>query len=82
VSDANKPTVYGMEVGPLPANATPLEAVAVVKVLEADGEISLAVRVTTALTPWEVAGLLRSAQILNDARILDGCTPSGDDDET
>lgn len=45
----------------LPDHSTPLEAVAVIKVLDKDGDLALAVRTTAGLTEWECVGMLTAA---------------------
>jgi hypothetical protein len=54
--------IFGLEVDPpLPDRWTPLEAVAVVKCLDEDGEMALQVTATPALTRWESLGMLNAA---------------------
>ena len=53
--------VLGLEVESLPENWTPLEAVAVVKALDADGVLRLLVRPTRGVTAWEAVGMLTVA---------------------
>lgn len=54
-------SVYNLDIEPLPEATTPLEAVVVIKVLDADGEVSLWVRTTAGLNGWERLGMLEIA---------------------
>jgi hypothetical protein len=83
MSDANKPTVYGLEIEPLLPHAVPLEAVVVVRTLDAEGDVSIALRSTPGIYIWDKAGLLRAAQVINDELLRRSFigTGEGDDDE-
>lgn len=54
--------IFGLEpVKSLPPNYTPLEAVAIVKCLDEDGDLALSIRTTGGLTIWELVGMLTAA---------------------
>ena len=54
--------IFGLEPHePLPEHWTPLEAIAIVKCLDADGDTALVLTSTEALSCWEAAGMLQSA---------------------
>lgn len=74
--------IFGLEPrGPLPENWTPLEAIAVVKCLAADGEIVLHLSSTPALPSWEAIGMLTVAlDVRRDAQ-RQGFCPLDEDDE-
>ena len=55
----------------LPDNWTPLEAVAVVKCLDENGDLSFAIRSTSTLSDWECFGLLELAAKSQAKSILD-----------
>lgn len=65
--------IFGLEPSSeLPENWTPLDAVAVVKCLDEDGDLAFVIRSTETLSNWECFGLLEMAakcqanDILND----------------
>lgn len=74
MSDANGPTVFGLSLAPLAPNATPIEAVVVVKTLDPDGDVVLDLRFTDGLSTWDRAGMLRAAQVVTDQSLRDGFT--------
>lgn len=53
--------IFGLETNNLPENWTPLDAVAIVKCLDEDGELGFAIRNTKTLSTWESFGLLEIA---------------------
>lgn len=54
--------IAGLEVLDLPAGWTPLEASAVVKCLDEDGNVALFLRATETLSSWESLGMLSAAR--------------------
>jgi hypothetical protein len=65
--------IFGLEPSePLPAGWTPLDAVAVVKALDEDGELAFAVRSTVTLSDWECFALLRLAASVQEREIMEG----------
>lgn len=65
----------------LPENATPLEAVAVVKYIDADGIVGLSLITTSNLTSWECVGMLRAAETSMNWHLQDGFNVVEDDDD-
>jgi hypothetical protein len=54
--------IFGLESKhALPENWTPLEAVAIVKCLDQDGEVALDLAATAGVTSWESLGMLVAA---------------------
>ena len=79
--DANKPTVYGLEVQPLPAHWTPVEAVIIVRALDEEGVTQLSLRMTDGLATWDSAGLLRAGQVITDGILARAFRLSDEDDD-
>lgn len=53
--------IFGLESrGPWPEGWTPLEAMAVVKALNEEGQLALVLASTAGLSCWEAAGMLRA----------------------
>jgi hypothetical protein len=50
---------YGIALEEIPAHATPLEAVVIVKALDEDNQLCLYRRGSNGLTPWEIVGILQ-----------------------
>lgn len=51
--------VVGIDVGPeLEAEATPVEAMVILKYLDSEGRMQIALRLSEGWTTWEVSGLL------------------------
>lgn len=71
---------YGLDTGPLPEGEQPLEAIAVVKCLSADGDgpeaVHLSTRGSDGLNIWEAIGMLDCAR----RDLLDQYAASLDDD--
>ena len=55
-------TAYGLDIGDLPDDWTPLELVTVIRCLDQDGNETAAMRTTDGLQDWEIVGLLRTAE--------------------
>lgn len=72
--------VYGLEAPPLPDGWTPLEAVTVVKCLDADGSAALVSKVTDGLSMWECVGML-SAVLDSQRADIQRCFIDPDDEE-
>jgi hypothetical protein len=53
--------IFGLKTRPLPTKWTPLDAVAVIKCLNEDGELGFVIRSTKTLSSWESVGLLKVA---------------------
>ncbi len=54
-------TVYGVQLEDIPHDATPLEAIVIVKALDENGEHCLYRRGSEGLSPWETIGMLQIA---------------------
>lgn len=58
----------------------PIEAVAVVKMMDSEGRIYLAHRSTSALRCWDIIGMLRSMQLDVECQLVqDTCPADGED---
>lgn len=55
--------IFGLEAPGLPDGWTPLEACAVVKALDENGIVRLALRYTQGVSTWEALGMVRAADI-------------------
>lgn len=64
--------IFNLETEPLPENWTPLDAVAVVKCLDEEGNLSFVIRSTQSLTDWECYGLLAVSSKIQAKEIMDG----------
>lgn len=53
--------VYGLDLGPLGDGYIPLEAIAIVKALDGDGDPTLVIRHARNLNDWERVGMLSTA---------------------
>jgi hypothetical protein len=51
--------IFGLEIENVPASYTPLDATALVKCLDDDGNLTLVVRSTETLQSWELVGILQ-----------------------
>lgn len=50
--------LFGLELSPLPEGCTPIEAIAIIKCLDPDGDICVFTRATDGLSVWDRVGLL------------------------
>jgi len=66
--------IFGLETSEpeLPPKWTPLEAVAVIKCLDEEGNLGFVIRSTESLSPWECFGLLELAAKSQAKDIVDG----------
>jgi len=71
--------IYGLELGPLGEGYIPLEAICIVKALDADGDMTLVIRHAGAINDWERIGMLTAA--LDIAKDQTKMSWSSDDDE-
>lgn len=63
--------IFGLEPSvPLPDNIVPLEAIAIVKALDEDGDLVVYIRVTKSLKDMEALGLLDGAHALQQAAVV------------
>lgn len=78
-----EPTIYGLAVrSPPPAGSIPLEAVAVVKCLDGEGEPFLQLVTTENLSSWEALGMLSAAcRATEDELVANFIDDEDDDDE-
>lgn len=73
--------IFGLESSTsLPDNWTPLDAVAVVKCLDEDGNLSYVIRSTETLSDWECFGLLEIAAKSQARSILNDIEDDEDED--
>jgi len=63
--------IYGLEAEPFPEGWTPLDAVAVIKCLDQEGNTAFLIRSTSTLSDWECYGLLSIAAAQEKKEILD-----------
>jgi hypothetical protein len=74
--------IFGLEPRhPLPENWTPLEAVAVVKCLDGDGNLALDVVSTTGVTGWEALGMLTAAAATETDDLREAFRPDDEEDD-
>lgn len=69
-------TIFGLEPSePMHDGWTPLEATAVVKCLDEDGNLVFAIRSTETLTDWEAFAMLELAARAQARDVLEGFEP-------
>jgi hypothetical protein len=61
MNDQTQPQIFGLESEPMPDKWTPIEAFAVVKCLDENGEVALLTRATNGISTWEAVGMLTAA---------------------
>lgn len=71
--------VFGVTMAELPAGWTCLEAVVVVKALDDEGRVALAIRTTDTLNQWETVGMLRGAEATALGDLCAGFVDAEDD---
>lgn len=75
--------IFGLETThKLPENWTPLEAVAVVKCLDENGELGFVIRSTATLSTWECYGLLDLAAKSQANTVLSNIEDDEKEDES
>jgi hypothetical protein len=73
--------IFGLEPScSLPENWTPLDAVAVIKCLDEDGDLTFAIRSTETLSDWESFGLLEIAAKSQASDILKNLEVDGEEE--
>lgn len=73
--------IFGLEPSHnLPENWTPIDAVAVVKCLNEDGELTFMISSTETLSDWECYGLLEIAAKSQENAILQNLEDNGEED--
>lgn len=72
-------TIYSLDLEPMPEGWTPLEAFAVIKCLDEDGEVALLTRSTEGIRSWDAVGMLTAA--LDIQRDMLRCGFIEDDEE-
>lgn len=74
--------IFGLEPSDeLPENWTPLDAVAVVKCLDENGDLSFVIRSTKTLSDWECFGLLELAAKSQANQIVKNIEDDDDEEE-
>lgn len=74
--------IFGLEPSSsLPENWTPLDAVAVVKCLDEDGNLAFVIRSTETLSDWECFGLLELAAKGQARDILKNLSDDGEEEQ-
>lgn len=73
--------IYGLETDPLPEGSIPLEAMALIKSLDADGHTEFLVRNTKGLSDMEALGMLTAAQTNQLEEVCDGFIDEGVEDD-
>lgn len=73
--------ILGIEMMDLPAGCTAVEAVLLVKVLDADGGVGLVERTSRGLSSWEALGMAVTFADSMRGQLRDSWFASGDDDE-
>jgi hypothetical protein len=72
--------IFGLEPEhPLPDNWTPIEAIAVIKCLDENGELALDVISTGGVTIWEALGMLNAAAVLQKVHLRSAFAPDEGD---
>lgn len=71
--------IYGLEAEPLGNNIIPIEAIAVIKCLDEEGEPMFFIRSTRTLGDMEAVGMLTAAQALQVQEINDRFEDDDDD---
>lgn len=71
----------GLDAQDLPEHWTPLDAIAVIKCLDEDGETALVVRTSDGLRVWDSVGLLTVALDTERERAQDMFVSEDEDDE-
>lgn len=75
--------IFGLETThTLPENWTPLDAVAVVKCLDENGDLGFVIRSTATLSTWECYGLLDIAARSQGNNILENIEDDEEEDES
>ena len=75
--------IFGLETTTkLPENWTPLEAAAVVKCLDEDGNLSFVIRSTKTLSDWDCFGLLEIAARTQSTIILENIEDDDGEEDT
>ena len=74
--------IFGLETKQqLPERWTPLEAVAVIKCLDEDGDPALYLTSTHGLNSWERLGMLAAAQVTSSCDLRDRFLPDDAEDD-
>lgn len=74
--------IFGLEpCAALPDDWTPLEAVAIIKCLDEDGDVALHVTSTAGLNGWERLGMLTAAVDVSRAYLADRFEPDQQTEE-
>lgn len=74
--------IFGLEPADnLPENWTPLDAVAVVKCLDEDGDLTFFISATQTLSDWECFGLLELAARSQSDSVVKNLQASGEEDD-
>lgn len=68
-------TAFGLDVGGLSPGQIPLECVALVKVLNTDGQTGVLMRRTEEISGWETLGIVTMAKDLVSKELLDQWEP-------
>lgn len=71
--------VYGLEAPDLPEGWMPLEACIVVKALDENGIVRLAMRYTPGLSVWEALGMIASTDVALRNDMIEHWKPTDDD---
>ena len=75
--------IFGLNTSsPFPENWTPLDAVAVVKCLDENGDLSFVIRSTKTLSDWECFGLLELAARSQANSIIDNIEDEDREEES
>ena len=77
----NTPTAFGLELEPLDPDAIPLDAIVIVKCLDADGDTTIDIRSTDGLMVWDRVGMLTVALEVAKRTAADCWRPVDDADE-
>lgn len=73
--------MFGLSFDEIPDDAIPLEAIAVIKCLDQEGNTMLYLRATEGLSSWESLGMLSIAKRTQEDSLAEGFIDEGEDDE-
>lgn len=73
-------SIYGLEAEAMPDGWTPLEAFAVVKCLDEDGDVALLARSTDGVRAWDAVGMLTAALDTQRDQLGKNFIPSDEED--
>lgn len=73
-------TIFGVSVPAIPEGAVAVEAIVLVKAIDADGEPTIFLRSSDGLAPWDMVGVLVMAADIERERAASGFLPLADEE--